>query len=236
MNTEELLQDFQRVSKLLQGREFSYHPNQAINKGIVGSKEEFDTIVNNLIQSGELIKMGSRQVEWNGRTINKNYYRIPDYTLPQVHQQPEPVKDTPWVPNVLENGHLLVKPKTDGTFYTLPKFEPIVCPVNGTVTIPLLNFEYELKWFSDAFFYEVAMCSTGTGKDLVEFAKMLANTPLKCDPVWTNIGDIYNQNPNLPLLADTTCKEDWYLRWFLYKHFSPIPMNSEPAPDTEIPF
>ncbi len=206
MNTEELLQDFQRVSKLLQGREFSYHPNQAINKGIVGSKEEFDTIVNNLIQSGELIKMGSRQVEWNGKTINKNFYRIPDYTLPRMRQEPE---------------------------------EPIkVSPLDGKIIIPKFNFVKEVKEFSPVLLNEVAYCSGGTMKELGAYADKISQTPLNCSPCWKSIVDLYDQNPEL---ENSTCMEDWYLRWFLYKHFQPVQEQpkvekTEPVPDTEIPF
>lgn len=74
--TQRLLQRLQEISERLKGREFNFYPTNAINLGIVNTPQEYDICINNLIQSGELVKT---------RTVgNTNYYQIPNYRIPST--------------------------------------------------------------------------------------------------------------------------------------------------------
>ena len=82
--TQRLLERLQYISDRLKGREFNFYPTNAINKGIVNTPQEYDICINNLIQSGELVKT---------RTAgNTNYYQIPNYKLPSTPRQQAPVE------------------------------------------------------------------------------------------------------------------------------------------------
>ena len=94
--TQRLLQRLQEISERLKGREFNFYPTNAINKGIVSTPQEYDTCINNLIQSGELVKT---------RTVgNTNYYQIPNYRIPKtatVHQTPNTSFNSPQTPRAI---------------------------------------------------------------------------------------------------------------------------------------